>query len=59
MLEACCTSFQAHYQVSPEMFARVYNVAQAVTGPLLAAAVNSPLAFRTQALGGNSNSSVP
>ena len=43
MLEACNTSFQVHFQVSPEKFARNYNIAQAVTGPLLAAAVNSPV----------------
>jgi CBS domain-containing protein len=43
MLEACNTSFQVHFQVSPENFARYYNIAQAVTGPLLAAAVNSPI----------------
>ncbi len=43
MLEACNTSFQVHFQVEPEEFARLYNIAQVVTGPLLAAAVNSPL----------------
>ena len=43
MLEACNTSFQVHFQVSPQDFARLYNIAQAVTGPLLAAAVNSPI----------------
>lgn len=43
MLEACNTSFQVHFQVSPQDFARFYNIAQAVTGPLLAAAVNSPI----------------
>jgi len=43
MLEASNTSFQVHFQVSPENFARQYNIAQAVTGPLLAAAVNSPI----------------
>lgn len=45
MLESCCTSFQVHYQTDPEDFANVYNVAQAITGPLLAVAVNSPLLF--------------
>jgi CBS domain-containing protein len=45
MLEACCTSFQAHYQVEPKRFAKTYNTAQAITGPLLAAAANSPLLF--------------
>ncbi|MBL4684490.1 MAG: CBS domain-containing protein [Nannocystaceae bacterium] len=43
MLEACNASFQIHFQVAPEEFARLYNVAQAVTAPVLAAAVNSPL----------------
>jgi CBS domain-containing protein len=43
MLEACNTSFQVHFQVSPENFARNYNIAQVVTAPLLAAAVNSPI----------------
>jgi len=43
MLEACNTSFQVHFQVSPENFARNYNIAQTVTAPLLAAAVNSPI----------------
>jgi hypothetical protein len=46
MLEACNTSFQVHFQVGPDEFARLYNLAQAVTGPLLAAAVNSPLLLR-------------
>ena len=45
MLEACNTSFQVHLQVSAEEFAHLYNVAQAVTGPILAACVNSPLLF--------------
>jgi len=43
MYEACNTSFQVHFQVAPDEFARLYNVAQAVTAPVLAAAVNSPL----------------
>jgi CBS domain-containing protein len=43
MLEACNTSFQVHFQVSPEHFAKNYNIAQVVTAPLLAAAVNSPI----------------
>lgn len=43
MMEACCASFQVHFQVSPATFAPVYNLAQLVTAPLLAAAVNSPL----------------
>ncbi len=46
MLEACNTSFQVHFQVAAEEFVELYNVAQAVTGPVLAAAVNSPLLLR-------------
>jgi CBS domain-containing protein len=42
MLEACTTSFQVHYQVSAPEFARCYNLAQVVTAPCLAVAVNSP-----------------
>jgi len=45
MVEACNTSFQVHFQVAPHEFARIYNIAQAVTGPVMAAAVNSPLLF--------------
>jgi len=43
MLEACNTSFQVHFQVGPEEFAPLYNLAQVVTAPVLAAAVNSPV----------------
>ena len=43
MLEACNTSFQVHFQVAPSEFARRYNLAQVVTAPVLAAAVNSPV----------------
>jgi CBS domain-containing protein len=46
MLESCNTSFQVHFQVSPEEFAKFYNLAQAITGPLLAAAVNSPVLLK-------------
>ena len=46
MLESCNTSFQVHFQVSPKEFAKFYNLAQAVTGPLLAAAVNSPVLLK-------------
>ena len=45
MLEACNTSFQVHLQVSAEEFPTFYNAAQAVTAPVLSAAVNSPLLF--------------
>lgn len=43
MLESCCTSFQVHLQVGSQEFAPLYNLAQAITAPVLAAAVNSPL----------------
>src|SRR6185369_6718012 len=45
MLEACNTSFQLHYQVGPEEFVDLYNLSQAITAPVLAAAVNSPILF--------------
>ena len=45
MLEACNTSFQVHFQAGPEEFAELYNVAQAVAGPVVAVACNSPLLF--------------
>ena len=45
MLEACNTSAQFHLQVDEEEFPRMYNAAQALTGPVLAACVNSPLLF--------------
>lgn len=45
MLESCNTSCQAHFQVGPEEFAELYNLAQVVTAPVLAAATNSPLLF--------------
>jgi len=45
MLEACNTSFQVHLQVTPDTFARKYNVAQAMAAPVMAAAVNSPMLF--------------
>ncbi|MBK7608391.1 MAG: CBS domain-containing protein [Saprospiraceae bacterium] len=45
LLEACNTSFQVHLQVSPEQFAKFYNVSQALAGPVMAIAANSPLVF--------------
>ncbi len=45
MLEACNTSFQVHFQVAPEEFAQLYNIAQAVAGPVLSVATNSPMLF--------------
>lgn len=43
MLEACNASYQIHFQVEPDEFASLYNMAQVVTAPVIAAAVNSPL----------------
>jgi CBS domain-containing protein len=45
LLEACNTSCQVHLQVDADEFASIYNVAQLVTAPVLAAAVNSPALF--------------
>ncbi|SEN72885.1 glutamate--cysteine ligase family protein [Actinacidiphila rubida] len=43
--EAACTSTQLHLQVTPGRFAAVWNAAQAVSGPQIAAAANSPFLF--------------
>ncbi len=43
MLEACNTSFQLHWQCDADRFATLYNLAQLVSGPQLACAVNSPI----------------
>jgi CBS domain-containing protein/gamma-glutamyl:cysteine ligase YbdK (ATP-grasp superfamily) len=45
MMESCNTSFQVHFQSNPKEFANHYNIAQAITAPVLAVAVNSPLLF--------------
>lgn len=45
MMESCNTSFQVHFQSNAREFANHYNVAQAITAPVLAVAVNSPLLF--------------
>jgi CBS domain-containing protein/gamma-glutamyl:cysteine ligase YbdK (ATP-grasp superfamily) len=45
MMESCNTSFQIHLQVDPSKFVELYNMAQAITAPVVAAAVNSPLLF--------------
>ncbi|HEX8268228.1 MAG TPA: CBS domain-containing protein [Pyrinomonadaceae bacterium] len=42
-IEFCNTSFQIHLQVGISDFVSLYNWAQAVTAPVLASAVNSPL----------------
>ncbi|MFK8012938.1 MAG: CBS domain-containing protein [Marinicellaceae bacterium] len=43
MLEALNTSFQVHYQVSSDDFVHKYNIAQAITAPVMAVSVNSGL----------------
>ena len=45
MMESCNTSFQVHFQSNAKEFANHYNAAQAITAPVLAVAVNSPLLF--------------
>ena len=45
LFEACNTSFQLHLQIDPKDFVRKYNIAQLISGPVLAASVNSPLLF--------------
>ena len=45
MMESCNTSFQVHFQSNAKEFANHYNVAQAITAPVLAVAVNSPFLF--------------
>ncbi len=42
-VEFCNTSFQVHLQVPIDKFTQYYNWAQAVSAPILAAAVNSPI----------------
>ena len=45
MTESCNTSFQVHFQVDPSEFARTYNIAQALAGPIMAVSANSPIVF--------------
>ncbi|AXE37577.1 Glutamate--cysteine ligase [Acidipropionibacterium virtanenii] len=40
--ESACTSAQLHLQVSPSQFAVAWNAAQAIAGPQIAVAANSP-----------------
>ena len=40
--ESACTSVQLHLQVAPGDFAAYWNAAQAIAGPQLALAANSP-----------------
>lgn len=43
LFEACNTSFQVHLQVDQDDFQSMYNWAQSIAGPVLAACANSPL----------------
>lgn len=45
LLEACNTSFQVHLQVAPDNFVKMYNIAQALAGPMMAISANSPIVF--------------
>lgn len=45
LIEAVNTSFQVHLQVSPADFAPMYNLAQALSAPVMALAANSPIVF--------------
>lgn len=45
MVEACNSSFQVHYQVDPKDFARLYNIAQVLAGPVMSLSCNSPIVF--------------
>ncbi len=42
-IEFCNTSFQVHLQVPISQFMKYYNWAQAIAGPVLASAANSPI----------------
>ena len=43
LFESCNTSFQVHMQANPGDALMLYNLSQALAGPVLACAVNSPL----------------
>ena len=45
LMEGCNTGFQVHLQVKPDEFVEKYNIAQAIAGPALACATNSPILF--------------
>ncbi|KAA3608647.1 MAG: CBS domain-containing protein [Planctomycetota bacterium] len=45
MLEACNNSFQVHLQVDVDEFPLLYNIAQVVAAPVMAASCYSPLLF--------------
>lgn len=45
VVEGASTSFQFHLQVAPDEAGPLYNLAQLITAPILAAAANSPVLF--------------
>jgi len=45
LVEAANTGFQVHLQIRPDEFVDMYNIAQAITAPVLASATNSPILF--------------
>lgn len=45
LIEACNTSFQVHLQVTPQDFVSKYNIAQAISAPVLGISSNSPMLF--------------
>ncbi|KXK37774.1 MAG: CBS domain-containing protein [Saprospiraceae bacterium] len=45
LLEASNTSFQVHLQVAPKDFVKMYNIAQALAGPMMAISANSSVVF--------------
>jgi len=45
LLEASNTSFQVHLQIAPKDFVHMYNIAQALAGPMMAISANSSVVF--------------
>ncbi len=45
MLESATTSFQIHLKVAPDAAARLYNLAQMLSAPMVAVSANSPFLF--------------
>ncbi len=45
MLEAACTSLQAHLLITPENAVRMQNASMIASGPLVAASANSPFLY--------------
>ena len=59
MVEACNTSFQVHLQVDADEFARLYNLAQVLAGPVLAVVVQLAAAVRPAAVGRDAHRALP